>query len=204
LLTLTALAIFVSTALPLSHASAGPHFVNDVPNADLWRRVYAQMPEAWKTDRLILVRQLTESQMDRLIDDIGGNDNQHGDTVVDGCYQSGGAADEAFGTISLRETLHGELAAFVFAHEYGHYVWDDLLTEEQRSSYTHLWKVQKRAKHLVTGYAGDSVDEGFAEAFAHFLRKPALLRKRDPRSAAFLTNLLTLSKQAQPTPAARP
>ncbi len=96
-----------------------------------------------------------------------------------------------YGTISLRETLHGDQAAFVFAHEYGHYVWEDLLTESQRANYGRLWRIQKRARHLVTAYARDSVEEGFAEAFAHYLRKPSLLRKRDARSSAFLADLLT-------------
>jgi hypothetical protein len=190
-----AFCIVMAITLAGKVALAGPSFTRNDGNAVQWRRVYDQMPNAWKTDRLIVVREVTEWQMDRLVSSTGGDsDPRYSDTVVDGCYQRGGPDEEAYGTISMRETLHGELAAFVFAHEYGHYVWDDLLTEAQRLSYARLWRAQKRAGHLVTDYAADSVEEGFAEAVAHYVRKPAVLRRRDPRSAAFIADLLAHSK----------
>jgi predicted metalloprotease len=197
-LLLCCLSIVAFTASLPKSVLAGPRFSRNAANASLWQRVYDQIPEVWKTDRVLVVRELTEWQMDRLVEDSGGDKDPHNaDTVVDGCYQRCETDDDVYGTISLRETLHGDLAAFVFAHEYGHYVWDDILSAEERATYTRVWRAQKRAGHLVTDYAAENVDEGFAEAFAHFLRKPALLRRRDPRSATFMADLLARARQRQ-------
>jgi hypothetical protein len=53
-----------------------------------------------------------------------------------------------------------------------------------------IWEQQRRNRSLVSEYAEDSVEEGFAEAFAHLLRKPERLHRRDPLSEAFLNDLL--------------
>ena len=41
----------------------------------------------------------------------------------------------------------------------------------------------------MTEYAGDSDEEGFAEAFAYFIRKPGILRRLDGRSSIFMTEM---------------
>src|SRR5205807_9417310 len=92
-------------------------------------------------------------------------------------------------TITLRRTMPEDEAAFVFTHEFGHFVWYKILTRQQRTDYMSLWRSLKRSGELVTRYAGDSDEEGFAEAFAHFLRKPSRLRSLDPRSYRFLSNI---------------
>ena len=49
---------------------------------------------------------------------------------------------------------------------------------------------------LITAYAADSVVEGFAEAFAHYLRRPWLLRRRDIDSEEFLEEWLDSRKRS--------
>jgi hypothetical protein len=217
--TLTGVVCLLTLCSGAQHgARAEPRFATNATHAALWRKVYDRMPAVWKTKRVILVRELTEWQMDRLVADAGGDtDSRHRDTVVDGCYQDNdlnkdqnndGNNDQSvigegdiFATISLSNTLQGDQAALIFAHEYGHYVWEDRLTLGQRADYRRLWRSQRRTHHLVSDYAADSVEEGFAEAFAHFLRKPALLRRRDARSAAFLDQLLAASRHKVDAPA---
>ena len=180
-----ALLAFPPTAVAeLSVASESPH-------AAMWRKVYQQVPETWKSQRVVVVQEVSDSEMERLVARTDGESSSKSadNSVVDGCFQPGEREEEP-DTITLRETLKGQEAELVFTHEYGHFVWDARLSRSQRDQYRRLWREQKRQGHLVTGYANDSAEEGFAEAFAYFLRKSASLRRRDEASWKFLNSLL--------------
>ena len=88
--------------------------------------------------------------------------------------------------ILLRVPESGKLDFTTFAHEYGHYVWFDLLTSGDRKRYAALYAKQKSAHKLITDYAAESVEEGFAEAFAADINAPASLLHQDPLSSRFL------------------
>lgn len=171
-------------------SDASLHVRDDAPHAEQWFRLYDELPDVWKTRRVIKLRELPLRDMERLIAKLNGDDaDKHDDSIVDGCYQSGDE-DEDTPIITVCDSLRGEQAGLVFTHEYGHFVWDEMLTNSERAHYTRIWRAQKRAHHLVTEYARDSDEEGFAEAFAYFLRKPAQLQKRDPASLQFCRDLL--------------
>ena len=171
-------------------ATASLRVHKDAHHADLWFRFYDDLPRVWKTPRPILLREFSPHDMERLAADLGGEDvDRSDDSVVDGCYQNDGNAEGGAPIITLRDTLRGEQAGLVFTHEYAHFLWDEMLNDEQRARYTRLWRAQKRAHHLVTEYAGESEEEGFADAFAYFVRRPTLLQKKDAASAQFLRDL---------------
>ena len=166
----------------------------DARHSEQWRRLYNEVPNTWKTQQDIKVRELPPRDMERLIADLeGGEADRHDDSIVDGCYQNE-SEDEPTPIITLSENLRGEQAALVFTHEYGHFVWNTILNDHERSRYTRIWRNQSRAHHLVTEYASDSEEEGFAEAFAYFLRKPTQLQRRDPASLRFLHDLSQVLK----------
>ena len=54
-------------------------------------------------------------------------------------------------------------------HEYGHYVWYDLCTENERREYGKAWTFLKKKKRLPTVYGGFKVQEGAAEAFMLYI-----------------------------------
>ena len=89
--------------------------------------------------------------------------------------------------IVLRVPVSGQIDFSTFAHEYGHYVWFDLLTKDDRKRYKALYDKQKSARRLVTDYAAESVEEGFAEAFSYDITDPASLRRQDSLSYQFLS-----------------
>jgi hypothetical protein len=166
-------------------AAAQLRFRKESTHAALWRHVYSQLPAAWKAHRIIYVREIPDDEMDQFVERIEGQRDQ-GDAVVDGCYQGPSDGEELAGLITLRESLRGENAGLVFVHEFGHYVWSNILTGADRTRYRRLWREQKRYHSLVTDYAADSDEEGFAEAFAYFIRRPATLHRLDARSWRFL------------------
>jgi hypothetical protein len=195
----------VTSALLLCSASAAfaaLRVADSAPHALLWRRLYDRMPDFWKSERAVVVQEVSRAEMERLVARTGGysGSHAHDNSVVDGCYQPNGEDENSPATITLRETLRGDEAALVFTHEYGHFAWEERLSEAQRACYRRLWREQKRARHLVTRYAGDSQEEGFAEAFAYFLQKPAALRRRDPRSWQFLNDLSTQARPSDSEP----
>ncbi|HZT43239.1 MAG TPA: hypothetical protein VFA07_13805 [Chthonomonadaceae bacterium] len=172
--------------LPAAHA-VGLRIAEGAPHASLWKRIYDRIPDPWKIDRPLLVREISDGEMDALVERSGGNKNpEDASTVVDGCYLDGGDNEDDPASITLRETLNEQSAGIVFAHEYGHYVWANMLTEDQRARFARLWRTQKRAHHLVTGYASYSVEEGFAESFSYLVMRPEILRRRDSASWQFL------------------
>lgn len=187
---LTASALAVGLTRPVS---ATLRVRNDVRHAEQWFRLYDDLPRAWKTRRAVLLREMSERDIARLAAQLGADEgDRDGDSVIDGCYQNAGYDDNAPPLITVCDTLRGEQAGLVFAHEYGHFVWNELLNDEQRGRYTRLWRNQKRAHHLVTEYARDSDEEGFAEAFAHYARHSSQLTRKDPASAQFLRDLSAL------------
>jgi hypothetical protein len=178
----------VCSLFSLRPAGAQLRFRAGTTHGALWRRLYATLPATWKAQDLVYVRELSDGDMDRFIEEFEGP-NSKADSIVDGCYQGNHGLQASAGEITLRESLYGENAALVFIHEYGHYVWANLLTEAERARYHRIWREQKRAKSLVTAYAGESDEEGFGEAFAYFIRRPAVLRKADGKSFRFLAEI---------------
>lgn len=193
--TRTRVALFASLLLILSvvcmaSSQASLRVREYVPHAEQWFRLYNELPDVWKTRRDIKLRELPPREMERLIARLEGDEaDRNDDSVVDGCYQSGDEDDDT-PIITLCDSLRGEQAGLVFTHEYGHFVWGEMLTNRERTRYTQIWRSQKRAHRLVTEYAGDSDEEGFAEAFAYYLRKPAQLQKKDSASSQFFHDLL--------------
>ena len=174
--------------LTLTPAHAQIRFRADSAHGSLWRSLYSRLPGAWKARDLVYVREVTDDDMDRFVERFEGP-NSKDNSIVDGCYQANIASDDMAGQITLRQSLRGENAALVFVHEYGHYLWSNVLTNGDRARYRRVWRDQKRNHNLVTEYAGDSDEEGFAEAFAYFIRKPAILRRFDSRSCGFMVEL---------------
>lgn len=114
-------------------------------------------------------------------DDDGQGQNAHADDGdIDGVFE----ADPD--RITLRIPPSGRPDFYTFAHEYGHYVWFNLLSREDKRRYEGVYKRQKAAHHLVTRYAQTDVEEGFAEAFSFYANDPALLGRRDALSSQFL------------------
>ena len=178
-LSLTALAaLFV--AVP---ASAALRIITESPRGRLFKQVYDQLPPCWKATRSVLVREVSDMEMDLLV----GEDEmrrEQDDSIVDGYYQP--AKGDALPTITLRRTIRDGAAELVFAHEYAHYVWDSKLTDKQRMDYRRIWSKQERAGKLVTQYAADCVEEGFSEAVSHFLLRQSVLKRRDDASYRFV------------------
>lgn len=89
--------------------------------------------------------------------------------------------------IILRVPPSGQVDFGTFAHEYGHYVWFELLSKDDRKRYRDLYGRQKAAHHLVSDYAAASVEEGFAEAFSADINDPVSLQHHDALSYQFLS-----------------
>ncbi len=102
------------------------------------------------------------------------------DGEVDGIFEDKPAR------ITLRIPPSGQPDLYTFAHEYGHYVWFNLLSQTDKSRYADLYNKQKARHHLVTRYAQTDVEEGFAEAFSFYVNEPPLLLRRDALSYQFL------------------
>ena len=177
------------TTLP---ASASLHMIDSPHHATLWQHIYDRLPALWKTDQTIRVEEvpiadLNADQVSTDASDFNGDENDnHNNAPADGEFIEDEDSDTP-PTIRLADNLNDDDSSLVFAHEYGHYVWNDKLTREQRRSYRRLWWRQMHAGHLVTDYASDSPEEGFAEAFSYFLQKPDQLKHKDMESWRFLT-----------------
>lgn len=174
--------------LPFSvkRARADLVFDSNTPHQAMWQQVYDAFPNAWKTRKKIVVEVVSAQAMNQLFQHALG---QAPSDVVDGCYYLGGDRIDADATILLLNTLQGAQAREVFAHEYGHFVWDQLLTQQERDAYTTLWNRQRQRHCLVSRYAATSVEEGFAEAFASYVCAPQKLQAADMPSDKFLAQL---------------
>lgn len=89
--------------------------------------------------------------------------------------------------ITLRVPASGQPDLYTFAHEYGHYVWFNLLSRDDKRRYEGIYRKQKALHHLVTRYAQTDVEEGFAEAFSFYANEPSVLLHRDALSCQFLS-----------------
>lgn len=161
------------------------------PQAKVWRKLYAEIPEKWRTAREIVVEEVSGAELKRIAaedEDTEARDEESDETDIDGCYQNSGIKEPIH--IFIRETLRGEAAELVFLHEYAHFIWDEFVTPDEQEIYTKVWREQRRNKRLVTQYASTSVEEGFADALSYALRKPKYLKQRDPRSARFMERLM--------------
>lgn len=185
---------FLPLLLCLLYLSAAPaeaqlRFRQDTAHAALWRTLYNRLPSSWKAREWIYVREVSDNEMERYVVSFQHRSSQD-NSVVDGWYQTTDG-DGTSARIVLRETLRGEKAALVFLHEYGHYIWNRKMSVAQRRQYHLIWDQQKADASMITPYASESVEEGFAEAFAFFIRKSGLLKRVDSQSHRFITDLET-------------
>jgi hypothetical protein len=147
------------------------------------------MPSVFQVKQPVKVMLLDNPQMDSFLR-TGGNpdmdfskpdDSDNSDmSDVDGVFENDPPK------IVLRLPPHVEPDMFTFAHEYGHYVWFDLFSKDDRKRYESIYHKQKAAGHLATRYAATDLEEGFAEAFSFYISQPTLLMKRDGASYGFL------------------
>jgi hypothetical protein len=142
------------------------------------------IPARFRATSRLTIRELPEAEMDIYLHG-GSEDASHseGDDMadIDGVYES--QPDR----MALRlPPAHG-IDMFTFAHEYGHYVWFHLFSDDDRRRYETLYKHRRTTSRLVTRYAGTSVEEGFAEAFSFYVAEPPILAARDPDSFQFLS-----------------
>lgn len=168
----------------------------------VWQRVFERVPAALRPRRDVLVREISDQEMDDLVaeDAEQAARQDDDDSIVDGIFLYD---DEGRPTITLRRSLSPADAPLVFAHELGHLVWDTHLTAGERGRFTAAYKQSKSAKRLVTDYAGESAEEGWAEAFSFFVLKPDTLRGRDPRAFDILRQMCG-GKVPGPQPPAAP
>lgn len=158
-------------------------FPRDAARQALWQQVFRAVPAPLRPKRDVRVRAVSDNEMERLAREGLDEAAQEDDSVVDGMFFLDG---DDRPNIALRRSLWGEKAALVFAHELGHLVWDTQLGRDQRGEYAEAYGRAKASKQLVTPYASESLEEGWAEAFSFFVLRPDTLRKRDPVSwAAF-------------------
>ena len=159
------------------------------PQSERWRAAYGQISTAWKTRRLLRVREATKREMEQLIADSSGEgDNRDGDGDIDGCFSErrssrrGRPGHHHPARQSERRRIRSGVPARVRPLRLGQ------RTERARAAGLDPGSGANsgRSHHLVTPYAEDSDEEGFAEAFAYFVHKPEILRRKDARAFHFL------------------
>src|SRR5207247_4573739 len=126
------LALTIVLAIPTGRTSASIRPARETARAAIWRKLYEQMPTPWKTSETVVIREVSDREMDRLVTDRGDSPSHDGDDEVDGFFEF----DDDRGippTIYLRLSLPVEDARFVFTHEYGHYVWEQKLAPADRT-----------------------------------------------------------------------
>ena len=143
------------------------------------------IPAKFQAHGTFEVRPLSDFDMDEYLhgdSDDTQNNSQDDDDEIDGVFVDDPPC------ITLRIGEADTIDFDTFAHEYGHYVWFDLLTRADRRRYGAVYDKQKAAHHLITDYAAESVEEGFAEAFAADINAPLSLLHQDPLSYRFLSD----------------
>ena len=168
-------------------AAATLRLMTDSPRGRVFKSVYDMFPTCWKALRPVLVREVTDEEMDMLVGEEEDGRESEDDSVVDGYYQPGRGSESPI--ITLRRSIRDTAAEMVFAHEYAHYIWDHKLSERQRGDYARLWNKLERSGGLVTEYAADSVEEGFSEAVSYYVLRPSVLKRRDEQSFRFVQAL---------------
>ena len=157
------------------------------PTAHALTAWFAQhIPAKFQTHGAFEVQPLSDFDMDEYLhsddsDDHTQNNSQDDDDEIDGVFVDHPPC------ITLRVSEPATIDFDTFAHEYGHYVWFDLLSKSDRKRYGIVYDKQKAAHKLITDYAAESVEEGFAEAFSADINAPAALLHQDPLSYRFLS-----------------
>lgn len=145
------------------------------------------MPARFRAHSRLTVRELTDPDMDDYLKaDQDPSDNSFQSSSGDDSAQIDGVFEGDPDRIALRLPASGQLDMFTFAHEYGHYVWFNLLSRDDRRRYEAIYKRQREAHRLVTRYAATDLEEGFAEAFSFYAHEAPVLARRDPPSFQFL------------------
>jgi hypothetical protein len=149
--------------------------------------IYATwIPQAWHTHVSINVNILTDRDMNAYIHDgePPGASNSEDDNSIDGIFEDHPAR------ITLRGSADPNEFPMTFAHEYGHYVWQEEMSQQDHARYSEIYNRQREAHQLVTDYAATELDEGFAEAVSYYLLNRPVLEERDAASAHFLDDIL--------------
>jgi len=186
--------VFLCACAALALASMNHSALADEPTMDgpaavtqsLTNWYDQNIPAAYKLTCPLLVHEMTEPELIDYINSGSGAHKSKTPTVsntddIDGVY------DRNPPRIAV-EVENGRVDNFTFAHEYGHYVWFELMTKADRRAYEAIYKQSRSDRHLVTDYAAVSVDEGFAEAFSFYVNLPQDLQHRDAVSYNFLAN----------------
>src|SRR5437879_1597694 len=61
-------------------------FDSHAPHSALWKRLYSRLPDCWKTERTIVVEEVSDEEMDRLVERTEGRSTdhrEHDNSVVD-------------------------------------------------------------------------------------------------------------------------
>jgi hypothetical protein len=163
----------------------------------IWKSVLSRMPRTWKDARRVEVYWVSDREMDRLVAEQEDEDQQQGeDSTIQGFYDRARDARSP-ASITIRANLSRDEATFVLSHEYAHMVWDEVMSRRQRMEYRRIWEDQRRSRRLVSRYATESAEEGFAEAVASYLLQPERLNRRDEYSYRFVQDLIREADEAE-------
>lgn len=149
-------------------------------------RAFSAVPSCCNTSCSVCVRLLGDQEMDACLQASAAAHSQRilNAGAVDGFYQDGAKV------ITLRAPSATADVSTTFTHEYGHYVWMNVLSPAQRDQYRKVYDTQRAAGRLVSPYAAVSVEEGFAEAFSFYIQRRPLLVQKDLSSCCFLDGLV--------------
>jgi hypothetical protein len=143
------------------------------------------IPTVFRPQTDVIVHQLSDSQMNSYLAGDNKDDNNN-DRSSDDNDDIDGVFENDPPRITLRLPNDGQPDMFTFTHEYGHFVWFDLMSKNDRKQYESVYKRSRATHHLVTRYANTDLEEGFAEAFSFYINEAPVLQHRDPESYAFL------------------
>lgn len=153
----------------------------EAQSLQLW---YARtVPVSLRPAQPFSVRVLTPDEMANYLRADGKDDADAGSDM--GSDSVDGVFDTDPDVVTLRQEADGQPDLWTFAHELGHAVWMHTLSRADRKTYSALYNTQKRAHHLVTRYAAQNTEEGFAEAYSFYVCGPPMLAARDPLSFQF-------------------
>ncbi len=99
-------------------------------------------------------------------------------------------------TVLLRGDGDCSHLPLTFAHEIGHYIWERVLSGDQKKTYGTIYRAQKAAHSLITTYAGTTVEECFAESYSYYITDCAALSARDNLSTAFINRVCSQTLQS--------
>ncbi len=141
---------------------------------------------------LDIVRSQPGNQGRSMQDEKSVDSSATSDDDIDGIY-----IDEDPQTIALLKDGPSGNLQMTFAHEFGHLVWVHILTDKQRDQFCRIYGGEDKAD-LITEYAADSPEEGFAEAFSFYALKRSKLADKDPEEYRYLAQILPQGATLQP------